>query len=141
MARQTKAKTTETTEKVTTTTTTTASTPVVMETATKEKKTKTTKAAKVETTPVVAETPVVVVEEQPTTSDGETPLVEQSVEFSARLNQLSVAISALKTDYRALEKKWSRELKLAQKQSSKRKRKEAWNPKFLDSSSTLGGGL
>jgi upstream activation factor subunit UAF30 len=41
----------------------------------------------------------------------------------AKLNQLSVAISALKTEYRALEKKWSREVKAAQKQTSRRKRK------------------
>ena len=32
-------------------------------------------------------------------------------------------ISTLKSDYRALEKKWSREVKAAQKASSKRKRK------------------
>ena len=34
-----------------------------------------------------------------------------------------VFISSLKTEYRTLEKKWTRELKTAQKQSSKRKRK------------------
>jgi len=51
------------------------------------------------------------------------PLAEQSVEFLAKLQQLSVSISALKTEYRALEKKWSREVKVAQKVSSKRKRK------------------
>jgi upstream activation factor subunit UAF30 len=55
--------------------------------------------------------------------ESETPLAEQSVEFLAKLQQLSVAISTLKTEYRALEKKWSREVKAAQKQSSKRKRK------------------
>ena len=41
----------------------------------------------------------------------------------AKLQQLSVMISTLKTEYRALEKKWSREVKSAQKVSSKRKRK------------------
>jgi chromatin remodeling complex protein RSC6 len=58
-------------------------------------------------------------------SSGETeaPLAEQSVEFLAKLQQLSVMISTLKTEYRALEKKWSREVKAAQKVSSKRKRK------------------
>lgn len=117
MARQTKAKTTETEQVTTTTPVTTA--PVVAQAAPKEKKVK--KVAKSETTPVVAEsTPVV---EEQVAADAEAPLAEQSVEFSAKLNQLSVAISALKTEYRALEKKWSRELKLAQKQSSKRKRK------------------
>jgi upstream activation factor subunit UAF30 len=39
------------------------------------------------------------------------------------LQQLGALISSLKTEYRTLEKKWSREVKTAQKQSSKRKRK------------------
>jgi upstream activation factor subunit UAF30 len=50
-------------------------------------------------------------------------LIEQSTEFLAKLGQLSALISSLKTEYRTLEKKWTRELKAAQKQSSKRKRK------------------
>ena len=53
----------------------------------------------------------------------ETPLTEQSLEFLAKLQQLGVLISSLKTEYRNLEKKWTRELKTAQKQSTKRKRK------------------
>jgi chromatin remodeling complex protein RSC6 len=57
------------------------------------------------------------------TQDAEAPLVGQSVEFIAKLQQLSVMISTLKTEYRALEKRWSREIKTAQKVSSKRKRK------------------
>jgi upstream activation factor subunit UAF30 len=48
---------------------------------------------------------------------------DQSVEFLAKLQQLGALISSLKTEYRTLEKKWSREVKTAQKQSSKRKRK------------------
>ena len=56
-------------------------------------------------------------------ADVEAPLAEQSVEFLAKLQQLSVMLSTLKTEYRALEKKWSREVKSAQKVSSKRKRK------------------
>jgi len=85
-----------------------------------EKKVKKTKAPKVEASsetvsaPVVSETEVV---------STEAPLAEQSVEFLAKLQQLGVLISSLKTEYRALEKKWSREVKTAQKQSSKRKRK------------------
>jgi upstream activation factor subunit UAF30 len=50
-------------------------------------------------------------------------LNEQSIEFVAKLQQLGTLISGLKTEFRALEKKWTRELKTAQKQSSKRKRK------------------
>jgi pyruvate/2-oxoglutarate dehydrogenase complex dihydrolipoamide acyltransferase (E2) component len=89
----------------------------VVETATKK-----TKTPKVESAP--APEPVVVVApvETPST-DTETPLAEQSVEFLAKLQQLSIMISTLKSDYRALEKKWSREVKAAQKVSSKRKRK------------------
>ena len=93
-----------------------------------EKKVRKPKAPKVETTP---STPVVVevsalsatTEVVVTASDVEAPLAEQSVEFLAKLQQLSVMISSLKTEYRVLEKKWSREIKTAQKQSSKRKRK------------------
>ena len=50
-------------------------------------------------------------------------LNEQSIEFVAKLQQIGTLISSLKTEFRALEKKWNRELKTAQKQSSKRKRK------------------
>jgi upstream activation factor subunit UAF30 len=56
-------------------------------------------------------------------ADGEAPLADQSVEFLAKLQQLGGLIASLKTEYRTLEKKWTRELKVAQKQSSKRKRK------------------
>ena len=88
-----------------------------------EKKVKAPKAAKapkVEAAPVVE--PVVAGPAE-TPADAEAPLAEQSVEFLAKLQQLSVMISTLKSEYRALEKKWSREVKSAQKVSSKRKRK------------------
>ena len=55
--------------------------------------------------------------------DAEAPLADQSVEFLAKLQQLGSLISSLKTEYKTLEKKWSREIKAAQKLSSKRKRK------------------
>ena len=95
-------------------------TPVV------EKKTKTPKTPKVEAAPAPAPAPVpepVVAGPSDTPVDTEAPLAEQSVEFIAKLQQLSVMISTLKSEYRALEKKWSREVKSAQKVSSKRKRK------------------
>jgi chromatin remodeling complex protein RSC6 len=122
MARQTKAKTTESSE----------STPVVTSpavtaapvTESKPKKTKTPKTESV--APVTAPVTEPVVEEHaetPAAVDGEAPLAEQSVEFIAKLQQLGVLISSLKTEYRTLEKKWTRELRTAQKQSSKRKRK------------------
>ena len=50
-------------------------------------------------------------------------LAAQSAEFLAKLNQLGSLLGALKTEYRSLEKKWSRELKTAQKSQAKRKRK------------------
>ena len=88
----------------------------------KEKKVKS--AAKDKTTevvePVVPAVVVAPVEAVATESD---VIAEQSSLFFAKLQQLTTAITALKTDYRSLEKKWTRELKLAQKLSSKRKRK------------------
>ena len=67
--------------------------------------------------PVVEdETPVVV-------DDFESSVEEQSLEFLAKLQQMSSLISSLKTEFRALEKKWSRELKSVKKHSSSRKRK------------------
>jgi upstream activation factor subunit UAF30 len=126
MARTKTSKTAETTEQVSTTpaSVNNASAPVA-EKAPKVKKEKTFKAAaKVEAAPtdssVVAEEQVASTED---VVDGEAPIAEQSVEFQAKLQQISIVISSLKTEFRALEKKWSRELKAAQKQSSKRKRK------------------
>jgi chromatin remodeling complex protein RSC6 len=87
-----------------------------------EKKVKKAKAPKVETAPVETQVVAPVVESADAV-DGEAPLAEQSIEFLAKLQQLGVLISSLKVEYRTLEKKWTRELKSAQKQSSKRKRK------------------
>ena len=122
MARKTTSKPTESAPVVETAP---VSVPPVVEVATKVKK---TKSPKVETTP--APTPAVVeavsssvVDETVLVVDTETPITEQSVEFLAKLQQLGVLISSLKAEYRTLEKKWTRELKTAQKQSSKRKRK------------------
>ena len=56
-------------------------------------------------------------------SDLESSIIAQSTEFIAKMNQLSVIISSLKNEYRVMEKKWTRELKVAQKANSKRKRK------------------
>jgi upstream activation factor subunit UAF30 len=95
-----------------------SSTPVV------EKKAKTSKAVKApKVEDVIAPVTESVTAAVDTPVDAEAPLAEQSVEFLAKLQQLSVMISNLKTEYRALEKKWSREVKSAQKVSSKRKRK------------------
>ena len=116
MVRQTKSTKTTETEQVA------APVPTSVDAAPKEKKVKVAKAPKAESAPVVSES-VAATEEPAAVSDNEAPLAEQSVEFSAKLQQLSVVISSLKTEFRTLEKKWSRELKAALKQSSKRKRK------------------
>jgi upstream activation factor subunit UAF30 len=100
-----------------TATATLAPTPVVSKKVAAPKK---EKAVKKEVVPVVPQ----VVEENVVVSDeADAQLTEQSNEFLSRLQQLGTLITNLKTEFRTLEKKWSREIKTAQKQSSKRKRK------------------
>ena len=55
--------------------------------------------------------------------DVEASIAAQSVEFMAKLNQFSSMVASLKSEYRTLEKKWTRELKAAQKSSSKKKKR------------------
>ena len=50
-------------------------------------------------------------------------IVAQSAEFLGKLSQLGGLFASLKAEFRLLEKKWSRELKTAQKSQAKRKRK------------------
>ena len=50
-------------------------------------------------------------------------LHSQFTEFLAKLQQVSSQFSSLKSEFRTLEKRWTRELKLAQKASAKKKRK------------------
>ena len=101
--------------------------PVATEAPVTEKKVKapkTPKTPKVEAAaPVAVETPAADAAAPTESADVEASLAEQSGEFVTKLNQLSVMIASLKAEYRALEKKWSREVKTAQKVSSKRKRK------------------
>ena len=88
----------------------------------------TTKAA---VTGSVVSTPVDVVATVTTPSLVDTPesptedasLHSQFTEFLAKLQQVSGQFSSLKTEFRTLEKRWTRELKLAQKASAKKKRK------------------
>lgn len=78
------------------------------------------------TVPIVVDTTVSTASlvEAPVDSDvAEAPVAEKAVEFLAKLQQLGVLISSLKAEYRILEKQWTREIKAAQKLSSKRKRK------------------
>lgn len=90
---------------------------VVAKKATKSKKTE----------PVVVEVAPVVEAATDASKDAivecDNSLFEASSDFMAKLQQVNSIIAALKSDYRALEKKWTRELKIAQKSSSKRKRR------------------
>jgi upstream activation factor subunit UAF30 len=126
MARQSKSK-----NEVSETTTTTTVTPVIntvaaAPTAAAPAKTKApkTKAVKTET-PVTVSTVVetAVVETAVVETADVADLTLQSTEFLAKLNQLGSLLASLKTEYRSLEKKWTRELKTAQKSQAKRKRK------------------
>lgn len=94
-----------------------------------DKKVKKPKTPKVE---VAASTPVAPVTATPATpapapveqvAEDAEALTEQSTEFVAKLQQLGALITTLKSEYKTLEKKWTRELKIAQKQSNKKKRK------------------
>jgi len=123
MPRQSKSKTevAETTPAVNTPVVEQVSTPV--EKAVKAKKESKPKAAKAEAAaaPVVAgpsETPAV-----ETAEADAADLAAQSTEFLAKLNQLGSLFASLKSEFRSLEKKWSREIKTAQKSQAKRKRK------------------
>jgi len=112
----------KTTSKTETEQVTTTAAPVVAA-APAEKKTKKSAAAAPAPAPVVAAPAVDAAAEPAVAADAETPLADQSVEFLAKLQQLGVLISSLKAEYKTLEKTWSREVKTAPKQSSKRKRK------------------
>jgi len=110
------------------------SVPVVVENTAAPKAAKAAKAPKEpkaakepKSVKVVAEAPVVPAAADATPAADseslESSLLEQSTEFNAKLQQLASMISSLKSEYKSMEKKWQRELKAAQKQSSKRKRK------------------
>lgn len=94
---------------------------VVSDTQKKAKAPKTAKAAKPvkEPEPVVAE-PETTLE---TTEGVDTVLADTFTQFLGKLAQISSQMNALKTEFRALEKKATRELKVAQKVNAKRKRK------------------
>lgn len=112
--------------------------PVVQEVATKVKKVREPK-QKAATTPAVeaattasasapvAAAPVAASAAAPAAEevvgDVDTSVNEKSLDIFAKLQQLSSIIASLKTDYRTLDKQYNRELKNAQKASTKRKRK------------------
>jgi upstream activation factor subunit UAF30 len=101
---------------------TAAAAPVVAEKKVKKPKTPKTEVA---VAPVVEETAPVVaaVSATPVVADVDNSIIEQSTEFFAKLQQIGTMIATLKNEYKSLEKKWTRELKTAQKQTNKRKKR------------------
>ena len=104
---------------------TSAATPVATEKVAKAPKAEkaVAKAPKAAAAPVVA--PVAAAVDAAVVASGEAAVSVSSefTDFMAKLQQLSATISSLKTEFRSLEKKASRELKTAAKASHKRKRK------------------
>jgi len=111
-------------------TSTKTATPAKTANAAKPKKTTTTKRAKtapaaVETTPTPAvnEVTAAPVETEAAAPSVLTELAESSTEFLSRLNAVASQLSALRTEFRTLEKRWTRELKAAERAQAKRKKR------------------
>ena len=105
---------------------------VVSEVAPSEKKVKKVKstASKEKVVPVQPVAPVAPVVESvvPTTTteptqEVENNLLEKSMEFTAKLHQVNNMLTSLRSDFKAIEKAWTRELKASHKLNTKRKRK------------------
>ena len=102
--------------------------PIVESVVVTEKKVKKPKTPKVETEVIAAPAPAPVVEETVVAApvvatDVDNSILEQSTEFFAKLQQIGTMIATLKNEYKSLERKWTRELKTAQKQTNKRKKR------------------
>jgi chromatin remodeling complex protein RSC6 len=78
---------------------------------------------KTETVAVVAPAVVEAAATTPVADDIEAAIAAKSAEFSSKLGQLASLISTLKSEFKTMEKNWAKELKAAQKVSSKKKRK------------------
>ena len=92
-------------------------TPVVVSEV-KEVKSKKTKQVEAEV-PVL---PIDVVDTNEIVEDEET-ISDVTTKFIARLQEANALLSSLKNDFKNIEKRWSKELKTAQKSSSKKKKK------------------
>ena len=87
---------------------------------------KVTKTVSKKTEPVEVVAPAVADDAKSVSSSVSTPgseLAEQFTDFMAKLQQVCAAMSALKSEFRSLEKKATRELKAATKAAAKKKRK------------------
>lgn len=84
-------------------------------------KTTTSKTAKKEATPAPVE--VSTVEETAAVTEPVSNVFDQFTEFMGKLQSVSAQMSALRTEFRSIERQVSRDLKAAAKASQKRKRK------------------
>ena len=125
MPKQVKKNSTEVAE--TTAPTTTAPTTASAAKVAKPKAAKKVAEAKPVEVEVKTETPATPVVEAAATAvvadDIEAAIAAKSAEFSSKLGQLASLISTLKSEFKTMEKNWAKELKAAQKVSSKKKRK------------------
>ena len=92
-----------------------------------EKSVKKVKAPKAASAPVAAAPAVVVAAAEPVAAGAAAAGVTEFSDFMTKLTQLSTLISSLKTEFRALEKRASRELKTATKASQKRSKRKNTN--------------
>jgi len=93
--------------------------PVETEKVTKPRRTKT-----VDETP--APTPVEVTEVNeilPQAAEEEETLTEVTLKYLARLQDATTLLTTLRNEFKSIEKRWSREIKIAQKSSNKKKKK------------------
>lgn len=91
-----------------------------------KKSTKSAAAASTETVvaaPVVVEEPVTLTNDVVVNENDVSSLTQKMNEFGAKLQQLTSIFSAVKVDFKSLEKTISREIKAAQKSSSKRSKR------------------
>jgi len=96
----------------------------VAKASTKQAKESKPKAAKTDAAPAPSVAPVVADAPVAEAVEGDgADLSAATTEFLAKLNQAGALFASLKAEFRSLEKKWSRELKTAQKSQAKRKRK------------------
>ena len=104
--------------------------PVVVEKKATKKAAK--KVEEVVSAPVVVAAPVEEVVSVVLAPASETPAVsaeatlsEQSTDFFAKIQQLGAVISGLKSEYRALEKRWTKELKMSAKRGNNKRKRAA----------------
>ena len=114
MPKQVKKNSTEVPETITAATTTSPS--VVVEKVAKAPKAKKEPKVEVKVETVTATTASAV-------EDVEAAIAAKSAEFSAKLNQLGSLIASLKSEYKTMERQWTKDIKAAQKASKKGKRK------------------